>query len=455
MSDTPAAPKTSTREITVSDSRNAYPAVSRLLHWLVAGGIILQFVLGERAEEAAEAGDLLGQLAALAQHKSIGITILGLALLRVLWRLLPSAQLAAHTDDPVTIGDRLAKAMHIALYVLLFFLPVSGWLMSSASGYSVSWFNLVQLPDLISANDSTKELLQTLHNGAGKLLFVLAVGHILAALKHWLIDKDGVMGRMGSPAGTLAFIATIVAGVAYTWPNNTPQASSQTAPISAPIIATTTAPIAVPKEEQSTPPTEQPTAVHSDPAIANTTDTLPMTEQPPRWILHDEHSHIRFTAQQAGADFTGEWEEFTADIRFAADNLENSSATIQIDAGQYETNDEERNEILAGLDWFDSENFTTIVFEATEFSRTDTGFSTTANLKLRGASYPVEFNFSVSSDQGLHRLKGRSRLDRLALNLGTMEWLDTEWIGQFVDVEVEVQADTYEAFAEEGFTEGD
>ena len=158
----------------------------------------------------------------------------------------------------------------------------------------------------------------------------------------------------------------------------------------------------------------------------------------PLWTVQDDNSRIRFTAQQAGADFTGEWKNFTADIRFATDNLENSSATVRMDAGGLATNDNERDAILAGLDWFDTDNFTSVVFTANHFQTTATGFSTQATLQLRGASYPIEFNFTVTSNQGTHTLIGTSRLDRLALNLGTLEWLDTEWVGQFVDVEVQI-----------------
>ena len=401
-----------------NDTGRGYSAVARLLHWLVAGGIVLQFVLGERAEEAGLRQDLPGQLAALAQHKSVGITVLGLAILRVCWRFIapPSGAIATTypTGAPLRRA-RLAMTMHVALYALLFFLPLSGWLMSSASGYSVSWFNLAQLPDLIGPGEDAKALLQTLHHWAGKALLVLAIGHILAAFKHWLFDKDDVMRRMGNPAGVLVFASTIVAGIAITWPKESPQ------------------------------PHRQP-AITSEllPAAPATAARLTVEKELPLWNVHKQDSYIRFRAQQAGADFTGEWTGFNADIRFAANALQDSSATVRIDASMLATNDQERDEILAGLDWFDSASFTTVIFAADQIQATADGFSTEATLKLRGTNYPVEFNFTVSSTKNLHTLRGSARLDRLDLNLGTIEWADTDWVGQFVEVEVQLQADTYQ-----------
>jgi len=394
-----------------------YSAVSRVLHWLVACGIVLQFILGQRAEEAAAIGNLPSQLAALAQHKSIGITLLGLALLRLVWRLVQPPVNAPYPPAPsapaVFAQKRMATFMHAALYALLFFLPLSGWLMSSASGYSVAWFNLVQLPDLIAPSEAKKALLQTLHNAAGKLLLALAIGHILAALKHWLVDKDGVMARMGGPLSTLLFVATLATGIAFTWPGS--HANTTATQHAETVVEAIVQPL-----------TAQPSAI-ATPAL---------------WVVDSADSYIRFTAEQAGAEFTGEWQRFSAEVYFDPDKLDASSAQVTIDANSLETNDEERDGILAGLDWFDSEQHPQVTFSANDFAVTNAGFVTTAVLQIRGASYPVTFSFAVVSEANTHTLTGTARLDRLALKLGTIEWLDTEWVGQFVAVQVRVSATT-------------
>jgi cytochrome b561 len=90
----------------------------------------------------------------------------------------------------------LAKATHIAFYVLLFAMPLTGWLMSSAKKYKVSWFGLFQWPDLIGKNEKTFDLLRSTHEILSYVLLALAILHILAALKHHFWNRDDVLVRM-------------------------------------------------------------------------------------------------------------------------------------------------------------------------------------------------------------------------------------------------------------------
>lgn len=414
-----------------SQSVNGYSAPARVMHWLVAAGIVLQYLLGERAEEAADAGALQLQLASLAQHKSIGITVLLVVLLRIVWRLVlaPPPLPQGYINDHALLA-RAAHWAHIALYALLLFLPISGWLMSSASAYSVSWFGWLSLPDLIPPSETAKEWLQNAHHLAAKLLFVLAIVHILAAFKHLLIDKTAVMGRMANSASVGVFIATISFGAWLTWPD-----ANAGANVSANASANASA---------------DPSS--ADPRVA---DTPRRVEKPqfidpqqslPLWQLDYDTSTISFTAEQAGAKFTGRWQRFAADIRFDPKQLARSSARVRIDATSVATKDTERDTTLAGSDWFASNEFATIEFVADKIDLdTQEHFVTEAQLKIRGQSYPVQFSFTLKSvteqHQLRHQLRGTATLDRLALNLGTLEWADTEWVGQFVEVTVLINAD--------------
>ena len=118
---------------------------------------------------------------------------------------------------------------------------------------------------------------------------------------------------------------------------------------------------------------------------------------------------------------------------------------MRIDATSVATQDSERDTTLAGGDWFDTPNFAQIIFSANRFEHladdsSSNRISSSATLEIRGTSYPIQFDFSVSSEGNQRTLHGTATLDRLALNLGTQEWADTEWVGQFVQVEVVVQA---------------
>jgi cytochrome b561 len=172
-------------------SATRYSPVAQLLHWVIAALIVTQFALAWTADDLP-----LGvhKLALHARHKSFGMTVLMLAVVRLLWRWRnPPPELPAGMKP---IERRLAKATHVAFYFLLFAMPLTGWMMSSAKNYSVSWFGLFTWPNLISQSDGAFIFLRGTHEVLSDALFAIAVLHILAALKHHFWNKDDVFVRM-------------------------------------------------------------------------------------------------------------------------------------------------------------------------------------------------------------------------------------------------------------------
>ncbi len=175
-------------------STTGYTSTAKLLHWLVASLVVVQFVLANLAERAEDADDLVRELALFANHRSVGITILALIIIRLLWRWRnPPPPLPDSVPRWQVIASRIS---HWSLYGILLVMPISGWLMTSAADVSVSWFGLVDLPDFVSPDHERHEFFEGIHELLTKLLFVIASLHILAALKHGLFDKDGVLQRM-------------------------------------------------------------------------------------------------------------------------------------------------------------------------------------------------------------------------------------------------------------------
>jgi cytochrome b561 len=168
-----------------------YGVPAQLFHWVIAGLIVTQFVLARMSLHLPVGAR---KLALLARHKSVGMTILMLAILRLAWRL-------RHPAPPLPPGMRpaerfAARATHAAFYVLLFAMPLTGWMMSSAKNYSVSWFGLFTWPNLIAKNEHAFNVLRSTHDVLSNVLFAIAVLHILAALKHHFWDRDDVLMRM-------------------------------------------------------------------------------------------------------------------------------------------------------------------------------------------------------------------------------------------------------------------
>jgi cytochrome b561 len=160
------------------------------LHWVIALLIAIGFTVGVTMVELP-----LSPLKAkvFAYHKWIGVTVLGLALARLIWR----ATHAGPAELPMPDWQRLAsRATHVLLYVLMLAIPLVGWLYTSAAGFPVVYLKLVQLPDLVSKDKELAALLKLAHKLlAWSLLSVVAL-HLAAALKHHFIDRDTTLKRM-------------------------------------------------------------------------------------------------------------------------------------------------------------------------------------------------------------------------------------------------------------------
>ena len=161
------------------------------LHWLMALLILAAFPLGYYM-----AGLTLSpwKLKLYSWHKWIGVTVFLLAATRLGWR-------AAHPAPawPASLmpwETRLAGAAHALLYLLMFAVPLSGWLMSSAAGFRVVYLGLMPLPDLVGKDKALADFLVWVHHYLTTVLGLLVLGHVAAALKHRLIDRDGTLARM-------------------------------------------------------------------------------------------------------------------------------------------------------------------------------------------------------------------------------------------------------------------
>lgn len=126
-------------------------------------------------------------------HKWAGVVILLLSALRLLWRL-------THRPPPdlpmPTWQARAAHAAHLALYVLFFAVPLSGWAYSSAAGFPIVLFGVLPLPDWVPVQRELGEALKPLHHWLAYALAAVVALHVAAALKHHFVDKDGLLSRM-------------------------------------------------------------------------------------------------------------------------------------------------------------------------------------------------------------------------------------------------------------------
>jgi cytochrome b561 len=166
-------------------------ALAQFFHWTIVVLIITQWVLATAAHDMPNG---LEKFATLARHKSIGITILILALLRLLWRWMNPTPALPATLKPYERW--LAHGTHFLLYALLFAQPITGWIMSSASNFPVSYFGWFTLPNLVAPDKHFAEVMHEVHEWLFRGIVSLAIVHIFAAFWHHLRLKDDVLKRM-------------------------------------------------------------------------------------------------------------------------------------------------------------------------------------------------------------------------------------------------------------------
>jgi cytochrome b561 len=172
-------------------SKVRYSAIAIILHWVMA---LLIFATWSIAIAIDDMPLSPTRITGLSWHKWLGVTIFFLVILRLLWRATHPVPPLAHQMP--AWQEKAMQLTHLALYLLMLAIPVVGWLMSSAKGYTVNYFGLFELPDLVGKDKALGHQLKEIHELLANGLMVLVGLHIMAALKHQFIDRDGLLGRM-------------------------------------------------------------------------------------------------------------------------------------------------------------------------------------------------------------------------------------------------------------------
>ena len=171
-------------------ARARYTVAAITLHWLTAALIVVSvglglYMVGLRLSPL--------KLRLYSWHKWVGVTIFLLVAARLIWRV-------THTPPPPPAGPKwqqtAAALNHWLLYALLVCIPISGWLMSSAYGVPVVYFGVIRLPDLVAKHKELGDALKQLHEVLAFSMLALVTLHVIAAVKHHMVDRDDVLHRM-------------------------------------------------------------------------------------------------------------------------------------------------------------------------------------------------------------------------------------------------------------------
>jgi len=173
------------------NTADSWGAPAKLFHWVMAALILAQIALGVMAASWRVSP---AKLELFFWHKSNGMLILALVALRLLWRLANSAP--ALPSGMAAWECTAARLSHLLLYALMIALPLTGWIVNSASNIPFRIFWLIPLPAIVAPDEATAGLAALVHGGLAALLALVLIAHTSAALRHHFVKRNTVLTRM-------------------------------------------------------------------------------------------------------------------------------------------------------------------------------------------------------------------------------------------------------------------
>lgn len=362
-----------------------YGDIAVIFHWLIALFIIGLLVIGKFMTHFFDENDPI-RFQLTQWHKSFGLTVLLLSVLRLMWRLThrPPAELAS---IPVW-QQRIAGFVHLLLYGLMLALPITGWIMSSASPLNIDTvlFNLITVPhippfpDLPNKADIAASF-HEYHELAGNLLILLLLAHIGAALKHHLIDKDAVLVRM-LPNWASESFKNAVGGLT---------------------LAIMGAVLGVFLYKS----TEQEAA-----------------------LLAAGDSEVSFMADVTGDQTPGMFSDTTVTASIDTQNPANSSIIAVVNTASLSSNNSQVEGSLPDAEWFDVQGHPQARFESTDISEnTDGSLQVSGNLTIKTTTESVSFPMTLTDEEGIQVARGEFAIDRRQYDIGLESQETDEYVG--------------------------
>lgn len=372
------------------NTQDRYGVVQKTLHWTIALCVLAMLVMGLWMGGIE---DRVLRFQVYGFHKALGITILGLMVLRLVWKL-------AHWNMPHHLPthprhERIAAGVvHWGFYALLIAMPLSGWILTSAASSTINWFGLFVVPPIVEANQNLRSTMSQAHELLAWGIWAFIGLHVAGALKHVVIDKDNTLRRM-LPFATLKSFALALAVSGLLTPA---MAQAAGKPV-------------------------------------------------PAWTIERTQSALTFEGTQEGGPFKGRFGAFDGTINFDAKRLPESNANIIIDLASIDSKNAERDDSAKSGDWFDIATTPTATYVIDRFEKTgkDEGaYLAIGRLMLRGIERPIDLPFTLTTSEKdgtitAHAV-GKTSLKRLEFNVGGGQWADEAMVGDAFTIGIDIIA---------------
>ncbi|MEM9605066.1 MAG: cytochrome b/b6 domain-containing protein [Pseudomonadota bacterium] len=376
-----------------------YSDAAIVLHWLIAASILGLLAVG-KFMVSLEADDPL-RFELTQWHKTFGLLVLGLSVLRLLWR-------ATHAPPAIDYvapawQHRAASATHIGLYALTFLIPVTGWIMVSASPLNIDTllFGVLEVPhlppfDTLPNRDEIAEHFAGYHELASHALIVLLLMHAGAALKHHLIEKDGVLLRMLPDTASASFRRTL-GGTG--------------------LIAVAAG-----------------TALYAYAVVFKASP-----------VLAAGATEVSFTALVTQSETPGVFTDSKVEAALDFSNPAASQLSARVQTATVQSNNPQVQNQLPEPDWFDAGTHpeATFVSTAIEAAGPDS-LVVTGTLTLKGTAQPVSFVLNLADEDDVRVARGSFDIDRRDFDIGMRSQADEEYVGFTVTIHFQFEIDTGE-----------
>ncbi|MFK7746391.1 MAG: cytochrome b/b6 domain-containing protein [Roseobacter sp.] len=393
----------------LGNTSSHYGAVTKSLHWLTALLILTLIPLGIYANglpyDTSE--ELLSKAWYFSLHKTLGVTVFFVALLRILWAIMQPKPAPLHPDRKVE--TLAAQTVHWLLYGSLLAVPLSGWIHHAATdGFAPIWWPLGQNLPLVPKSENLAATTAGLHIVFERVLAASIFLHLAGALKHHFIDKDVTLRRMlpGRPD---------VPHTSDSHKTALPIVSAVGVWAAALAIG---ASLGVYSKHDGSVQAAALEAVQSD------------------WVVED--GTLSITVTQLGSPVTGSFADWTAAISFDDTVTDGPAGSVEVVVSIGSLTLGSVTGQAMGADFFNVENFPTATFTA-DIMVTDGNYEAVGDLTIKDQTMSATLPFTLDLAEGTAKVEGGTALNRMNYNIGQSQQ-DEGSLGFQVDVSVQLTA---------------
>lgn len=393
----------------LANTTDSYGGVAKVFHWLVALLILTAIPTGLIANGLpVDAENLPAKARLFSIHKTLGVAVFFVALLRILWAVIQPKPALMNAERK--LESFAAETAHWLLYASLVIVPLSGWIHHAATtGFAPILWPLGQTLPLVPQSEAVAGFFAACHFVFTKVLAVTLLLHVAGALKHHFLDRDATLRRMwfcnagvsGLAPHTVARAPIVTAGVIY---------------LAAVGLASA---LALGKEPGTTAQT-----------------AAPVVETAGNWAV--ETGTLSITVQQLGSAVTGSFAQWQADITFDEDapGPVKGSVVVTIDIASLTLGSVTSNAL--GADFFDAATHPTATFEG-DITADGDAYVVPGTLTLKDVTGDVPLAFTLAIDGDTATMEGTARIDRRTFNIG-QTYADESTVAFGVDVAVDLTA---------------